>query len=111
MQGADEAIFVLAPILLLLNQDPLLFRGLTERRRYLPLVLCASAYLSAAAASQVLAKHSAFAERSPFIVDDAKFGTWFLVKNLGLLAATLPNHAFFLRVSSRPLPVGGFCPF
>ena len=98
MQGADEAIFVLAPILLLLNQDPLLFRGLTNRRRYFPPVFCASAYLSVAAVTTALAQHSAFAERSPFVVDDAQFGTWFLVKNLGLLAATLPNHVFFLQV-------------
>lgn len=99
MQGADEAIFVLAPILLLLSQDPLLFRGLTERRRYFPPVLCASAYLTIAAVSTVLVKFNAAAERSPFVVDDAKFGTWFLAKNLGLLIATLPNHASFLQVT------------
>jgi hypothetical protein len=93
---------VLAPILLLLNQDPLLFRGLSERRRYFPPVLCTGAYLSVATVSQVLAKYNAFAERSPFLVDDAKFGTWFLVKNLGLLALTLPNHVFFLMVITRP---------
>lgn len=98
MQGADEAIFVLAPILLLLSQDPLLFRGLTERRRYFPPELCASAYLTVAAVSTALAKYNAAAERSPFVVDDAKFGAWFLAKNLGLLVATLPNHASFLQV-------------
>lgn len=80
VQGADEAVFVLAPILLLLNQDPLLFRGLTERRRYFPPVFCASAYLVIAGVSTMLAQYSAFSERSPFVVDDAKFGSWFLVK-------------------------------
>ena len=42
--GKDVGIFVVVPILLLLSQDPLLFRDLAEKRRYFPvltaLVVC-----------------------------------------------------------------------
>lgn len=34
--GAPEAIFMIAPVLLLLSQDPLLLPGLADRQRYFP---------------------------------------------------------------------------
>ncbi len=101
-QGADEAILVLAPVLLLLNQDPLLFRGLTDARRYFPPVFAAAAYLAGAAALTALGKYRAMTERPPFgtavTADSASFGFWFLAKNVALLLLTLPNHVIFLQV-------------
>ena len=44
-QGADAAILVLAPILLLLGQDRLLCAGLSVRRRYFPPAAACVAFL------------------------------------------------------------------
>lgn len=52
MQGSEVAIFVLAPMLLLLNQGPLL-SGLKPQRRYTPLALAVSGYLSLTSVIQV----------------------------------------------------------
>ena len=52
LQGSDLAVFLLAPILLLLSQDPLL-SALTSRRRYFPMALAISSYLGASSALQV----------------------------------------------------------
>jgi hypothetical protein len=91
---------MLAPILLLLNQDPLLFRRLTDARRYLPPVLCASAYLTISTAVGVLGRFSAAADRSPFAAVGAPgSGPWAAAKNLALLLVALPNHIAFLRVN------------
>jgi hypothetical protein len=51
--GADVAIFVLAPSLLLLNQDPLILWGLGDRQRYFPPVAAISCYLFVNAGWQV----------------------------------------------------------
>lgn len=44
---------MLAPLLLMLSQDPLLLRQLGERQRYLPPVAAFSCYLTVTAAIQV----------------------------------------------------------
>lgn len=44
---------MLAPLLLMLSQDPLLLRQLGERQRYLPPVLAFICYLAITAAAQV----------------------------------------------------------
>ena len=53
VQGADAVIFALAPILLLLSQDPLLLWGLHERRRYFPLAAAISGCLAWSIATQL----------------------------------------------------------
>ena len=52
-QNAAAAILMLAPILLLLSQDPLLLPGLGDRQRYLPPMLAISVYLPATAVLEV----------------------------------------------------------
>ena len=99
LQAADEAILVLAPMLLLMNQDPLVFRSLTDRRRYAPLVLGLTACLTFSAVTGAFQKAGTAAERSPFVVEQRQpSGIWLLIKNLALLALALPNHILFLRV-------------
>ena len=99
LQAADEAILVLAPMLLLMNQDPLVFRSLTDRRRYAPLVLGLTACLTFSAVTGAFQKAGTAAERSPFVVEQRQpSGMWLLIKNLALLALALPNHILFLRV-------------
>ena len=100
LQAADEAILVLAPMLLLMNQDPLVFRSLTDRRRYAPLVLGLTACLTFSAVTGAFQIAGSATERSPFVVEQRQSsGMWLLTKNLALLALALPNHIFFLRVS------------
>ena len=98
-QAADEAILVLAPMLLLMNQDPLAFRSLKDRRRYAPLVLGLTACLTFSAVTGAFQKAGTAIERSPFVVEQQQpSGMLLLIKNLALLALALPNHIFFLRV-------------
>ena len=99
VQAADEAILVLVPMLLLLNQDPLVFSGLTERRRYAPLMLAVTTCLIFSSVSGALQRASAGAVRSPFVMEQGQAsGTWLLTKNLALLALAVPIHILFLRV-------------
>ena len=108
LQAADEAILVLAPMLLLMNQDPLVFRSLTDRRRYAPLVLGLTACLTFSAVTGGFQKAGAAAERSPFVVEQRQpSGIWLLIKNLALLALALPNHILFLRVGLFLILPGG----
>jgi hypothetical protein len=51
--GAPEAVFMLAPLLLMLSQDPLLLRQLGEGQRYAPPAAAIVLYLTIAGALQV----------------------------------------------------------
>ena len=48
-EGQDEAILMLAPLLLLLNQDPYLLPMLDDRRRYFPPYVALVVYLTSSA--------------------------------------------------------------
>lgn len=83
LSGAPEAVFMLAPVLLMLSQDPLVCWGVTSRQRYVPPVLAVSGYLILAsflgiqgmlAGSEVLAA----------------------LEHLALLACAAPMHALFV---------------
>ena len=115
-QAADEAILVLAPMLLLLNQDPLVFRSLTERRRYAPLVLALTTCLVFSAVTGSSQKGSTGSAQSPFVMEQRQVsGVWLLTKNLALLALAVPIHIIFLRVWIKkpsdilPCPVRTTC--
>ena len=99
VQGTNEAIFVLAPVLLLLNQDPLLCRGLTPDRRYFPPVCAATLFLAANAAAAAIMKRSASLQPVPSAEGNEQLTLWYLLRSLALLLATLPNLLIFLRVS------------
>ena len=89
---------MLAPILLLLNQDPLLCRGLTPKRRYFPPVCAATLFLAANAVAAAVSKRSLSSQHFPS-AGDKQVGTWYLVRGLAFLLATLPNLLISLRVS------------
>eukprot|EP00884_Botryococcus_braunii_P004655 jgi/Botrbrau1/14190/Bobra.182_3s0123.1 len=93
-EGSNEAIFVLAPLLLLLNQDPVLLRGLGDRQRYAPPIAAIAIYLSVTAALELY--------RRRFVGSLSLFNAhektaFFFLKNLAALVLTLPNHVNFVR--------------
>jgi len=97
--GEPEAVLLLTPLLLLLSQDPVLLRGLTEQQRYFPPVLAATLYLAA----------SAVAETVGWGMRLGDVGFWAL--NAGLLLIALPMHVVFLHhmwhQKPRPLSLLG----
>jgi hypothetical protein len=82
--GEPEAVLLLAPLLLLLSQDPVFFPALGEQQRYFPPVAAVTACLAGAAGHQV----AGWGLR----LRDAGF--WAL--NGGLLLLALPVHVVFL---------------
>ncbi|KAA6419880.1 MAG: hypothetical protein FRX49_10243, partial [Trebouxia sp. A1-2] len=99
-QGApDEAIFLLAPSLLLLNQDPLLMRGLKPLRRYAPCSLTVTLYL--VVSSLVSVVHATWLQPRALVLAH-KQTPFYLLLNLACLAAVLPTHLAFLQFLWKP---------
>ncbi|KAG2493679.1 hypothetical protein HYH03_008193 [Edaphochlamys debaryana] len=92
--GVPEGIFMLAPILLLLSQDPIILPGLTERQRYCPPMGAISLYLLASGVIQAITDiltpngPAAQAGLPPAL---------YLAKELGLAALAVPHHVLFLQ--------------
>lgn len=86
---------MLAPLLLLLNQDPVLLRGLGDRQRYAPPVGAVVAYLTAASALELYTR-TFVGQRSLFNAHEKT--AFFFFKNLVALLLALPNHVNFVRV-------------
>lgn len=94
--GSNRAIFFLAPILLLLNQDTSLFAGFGDRKGYFPVKVAIFGYLILIAWYKILKE---------FWHGDAGWGLeiggpgWFFaVKKAALLIQPLPNHILFNRL-------------
>ncbi|KAJ4794973.1 No exine formation 1 [Rhynchospora pubera] len=96
--SSNRAIFFLAPILLLLNQDSDIISGFGDRQRYFPVTIVVSSYLVLVALYRIW-------EEVFWTGDNESWGGlsiggpgWlFVVKNLALLILTLPNHILFNR--------------
>ncbi|GLC46128.1 hypothetical protein PLESTB_001193000 [Pleodorina starrii] len=93
--GAPEAIFMLAPVLLLLSQDPLILPGLSERQRYCPPQLAISAYLLLSGLMVVVGDVVAGGGAAAAVVGLPP--VLYLVKEVGLAALAVPHHLLFLR--------------
>lgn len=93
--GSDRAIFILVPILLLLNQDSNFFTGFGDRQRYFPLTAVLSLYLVASAMYKLW--YEVWQGYSSWGLDVGGPGWFFAVKNAALLILTLPNHILFNR--------------
>jgi hypothetical protein len=100
--GAPEAVVLLAPALLLLCRDALLFRGLTERRRYLPPAAVAAGVLVAAALSDVGDTLRVVATVGSMDADDVTY----LSRNVGGLLLAAPALAAVLVHLWAPAPRG-----
>ncbi|XP_008777231.2 uncharacterized protein LOC103697202 [Phoenix dactylifera] len=93
--GSNRAIFFLAPILLLLNQDSDIFAGFGDRQRYFPVTMAVSSYLVLTALYRIWEEvwHGNFG----WGLEIGGPGWFFAVKNAALLILTLPNHILFNR--------------
>ena len=91
--GADAAALLLAPVMLLLSQDPLLLRGLEPPRRYFAPALALAAHLAVSAGWQLLSG-SLLLEDS--LHDLTATGSWFVAKNGACLLLALPTQADML---------------
>ena len=92
--GNEAAILLIAPVLLLLSQDPLLMRGLSDARRYLPPAAAVTVYLAGSAAWR-LVDAAVFTEESlaSMVLQDM---LW-VAKNTACLLAALPCQVDLLR--------------
>ncbi|CAD6256854.1 unnamed protein product [Miscanthus lutarioriparius] len=93
--GSNRAIFFLAPILLLLNQDSDIFAGFGDRQRYFPVTVSISGYLLLAALYRIW--EETWPGNGGWALDIGGPGWLFAVKNFALLVLTLPNHILFNR--------------
>jgi len=94
--GSQTCIFFLAPLMLLLNKDSYLLKGLGEHNRYFPIIAVTSLFLMLMAIhSLLLGKFFVFfgfhfTRSIPLELNNLE-----LMKNLGLLGLTLPSHYFY----------------
>ncbi|KAJ1257000.1 hypothetical protein BS78_K237300 [Paspalum vaginatum] len=93
--GSNRAIFFLAPILLLLNQDSDIFAGFGDRQRYFPVTISISGYLLLTALYRIW--EETWPGNGGWGLDIGGPGWLFAVKNVALLVLTLPNHILFNR--------------
>ncbi|KAG6426678.1 hypothetical protein SASPL_110905 [Salvia splendens] len=107
--GSNRAIFFLAPILLLLNQDSDFFAGFGDKQRYFPVTVAISTYLVSTAVYSIW--EDVWHGNTGWGVDIRGPDWIFAVKNLALLVLTFPRHILFNRfvwsytkqADSRPL--------
>ncbi|KAI3942997.1 hypothetical protein MKW98_005509 [Papaver atlanticum] len=107
--GSDRAIFLLAPILLLLNQDSDLVAGFKDRQRYFPVTVVISVYLVVTAVYRIW--EEVWHGNAWWGLEIGGPDWFFAVKNTALLILTFPSHILFnqfvwshtKQVYSRPL--------
>uniref|UniRef100_A0A7S0HD59 Uncharacterized protein n=1 Tax=Hanusia phi TaxID=3032 RepID=A0A7S0HD59_9CRYP len=98
MNGNPASVFVLAPLLLLLSQDNGLFRSLSDKQRYFPVVAVSLAFLVSSAMFELLLR--GFLEKHHLIHRSKSIrmeltSTIAVAKNLAMLALTIPGHVMF----------------
>lgn len=96
-EGSNRAIFFLAPILLLLNQDATLLTGFGDRQRYFPLTVAISGYLVSTVVYKIWEEVWYSHQNASWGIDGGGPGLFFVVKNTLLLLITLPNQLMFNR--------------
>ncbi|XP_009125907.2 uncharacterized protein LOC103850865 [Brassica rapa] len=94
--GSSQAIFFLAPILLLLNQDSDLLSGFGDKQRYFPVILAISTYL-ALSSLYTIWEEVWFGGNTGWGIEIGGREWFFAVKNLALLILTAPGHIIFNR--------------
>ncbi|XP_018841626.1 uncharacterized protein LOC109006713 [Juglans regia] len=93
--GSNRAIFFLAPILLLLNQDSDFVAGFGDKQRYFPVTVVISAYLVLTAIYSIW--EDVWHGNAGWGLQIGGPDWFFVVKNLALLILTFPSHILFNR--------------
>lgn len=93
--GSNRAIFFLAPILLLLNQDSDFVAGFGDKQRYFPVTVVISAYLVVTALYSIW--EDVWHGNGGWGLEIGGPDWFFAVKNLALLILTFPSHILFNR--------------
>uniref|UniRef100_A0A7N0U9B0 No exine formation 1 n=1 Tax=Kalanchoe fedtschenkoi TaxID=63787 RepID=A0A7N0U9B0_KALFE len=91
--GSNRAIFFLAPILLLLNQDSDFVAGFGDKQRYFPVTLAISVYLALTALYSIW--EDVWHGNGGWGLEIGGPDWLFAVKNIALLILTFPNHILF----------------
>ncbi|XP_050223674.1 uncharacterized protein LOC126673537 [Mercurialis annua] len=93
--GSNQAIFFLAPILLLLNQDSDFVAGFGDKQRYFPVAVAISAYLVLTSLYSIW--EDVWHGNAGWGMEIGGPDWFFAVKNLALLILTFPSHIVFNR--------------
>uniref|UniRef100_A0A5B7B8U7 No exine formation 1 n=1 Tax=Davidia involucrata TaxID=16924 RepID=A0A5B7B8U7_DAVIN len=93
--GSNRAIFFLAPILLLLNQDSDFVAGFGDKQRYFPVTVVISAYLVLTALYSIW--EDIWHGNAGWGLEIGGPDWFFAVKNVALLILTFPSHILFNR--------------
>ncbi|KAA8532277.1 hypothetical protein F0562_032310 [Nyssa sinensis] len=93
--GSNRAIFFLAPILLLLNQDSDFVAGFGDKQRYFPVTVVISAYLILTALYSIW--EDIWHGNAGWGLEIGGPDWFFAVKNVALLILTFPSHILFNR--------------
>lgn len=93
--GSNRAIFFLAPILLLLNQDSDFVAGFGDKQRYFPVAVVISGYLVLTALYSIW--EDVWHGNSGWGLQIGGADWFFAVKNVALLILTFPSHILFNR--------------
>ncbi|KAK9277440.1 hypothetical protein L1049_006983 [Liquidambar formosana] len=93
--GSNRAIFFLAPILLLLNQDSDFVAGFGDKQRYFPVTVVISAYLVLTALYSIW--EDVWHGNAGWGLEIGGPDWFFAVKNVALLILTFPSHILFNR--------------
>lgn len=112
LDGSDVSVFLLAPVLLLLNKDNYLCKDLREGNRYFPLQVAVSSFLfgrailffcqllylfltTPTALTLTPATSITLAELAGTTIANQPWTPFLLLKNVVWLAMALPNHYLF----------------
>mmetsp|Transcript_6413 Transcript_6413/g.7364 ORF Transcript_6413/g.7364 Transcript_6413/m.7364 type:complete len:345 (-) Transcript_6413:173-1207(-) len=89
-EGSNTSIFALAPILLLLNEDILLLKGLGDKQRYFPLAVTVAVYLAMNSSIHLM---EMVRQGQNQVLG---FTHWtFTLKNTAAIVFTFPSHYLF----------------
>jgi len=84
--GSPWGVIILSPVLLLLCQDPVLFRNLSDQRRYFPPIAATGTFLLGSVAFEVYTEAFGTGDFDLFTED------WFdIIKNIGFVVLCLPS--------------------
>ena len=96
LDGSQTCIFFLAPILLLLNPDQYLLKGLSEKNRYFPIIAVTSVFLVFVSFYHLILKSLLIQLGFKLATSSSiSLSNVSILINLALLCMTVPSHYYF----------------